>query len=220
MVRAGLRLLIENWLHMEVVGVAPGPTEALAIVAQKKPDIILLELDLGDTDRGLDLLSTLSSVRGEGRVIVLTGVRDLEVHYRAMQLGAIGLVQKGQPAEDLHNAILKVHAGEAWFDPKLMISIVTSMSLPRGRHRDKEVKEKIDLLTKREQEIVALIGEGLKNKAIAKRLFISETTVRHHFTSIFSKLGVSDRFELVIFLYRYKLIELEDPRHSKQAVNS
>jgi DNA-binding NarL/FixJ family response regulator len=219
-VRAGVRLLIKNWARVDLIGVTSNLPDALAIVAREKPDIILLEIELGQTDFGFDLLASLRSVRADGRVIVLTGLRDVESHYRAMQLGAVGLVLKSQPPEDLRNAILKVHAGEAWLDPKLMMSIVTSMSLARGRHRNEKEKEKIDLLTKREREVAALIGEGIKNKTIAERLFISETTVRHHLTSIFSKLEVSDRFELLIYLYRHKLIRSEDVHAAGKAANS
>ena len=205
---------------MEVIGVASGPPEALAIIAREKPDIILLELELEETGGGFDLLSALRSARGDGRVIVLTGVRDVETHYRAMQLGAVGLVLKTQPAENLRKAILKVHAGEAWVDSKLMTGIITTMSRTRGRQRNEEEKTKIDSLTKREREVVDLVSEGLKSKAIAKRLFVSETTVRYHLTSIFSKLEVSDRFELLIYLYRHKLVKPEDVHAAGKAVNS
>jgi len=206
-VRAGLRMLIQSWRRMEIVGEARTPAEALAIISRETPDIILLELDLGEAGIGLDLLPELLSV-GKAHIIILTSVHDPEAHYRAMRLGAMGLVLKDQSAEVLHKAILKVHAGEAWLDPKLMRSVITRMSRAGGSKKSDHVTAMIASLTKREHEVVALVGEGLKNKDIARRLFISETTVRHHLTSIFSKLEVSDRLELLVFLYRHKLVKL------------
>ena len=203
-VRAGLRLLVESWPRLKVVGEAGIPVEAVAIASREKPDIILLSLDSGGV--GLDCLPDLRSAAGEGRIIVLADIRDSEAHHRAMHLGAMGLVLKEQMPEELHRAILKVQSGEVWLDDKLMTSIITKMS--RGGQADQKTSKqaKITSLSKREQQVIKLVCEGLKNQEIADRLFISLTTVRHHLTSIFSKLEISSRFELIIFAYRFKLV--------------
>jgi two-component system, NarL family, nitrate/nitrite response regulator NarL len=205
-VRAGLRMLIESWPGMQMIGEAGDSAGALTITAREKPDIILLDLDLGQGNSGLDILPELLSSVGQGRIIILTGVRDSEVHHHAVRLGAMGLVLKEKAAEDLRKAIEKVHDGEVWFDRSLTASIFARMSRANEAKKSDMEASKIASLTDREREVATLVGEGLKNKEIGERLFISETTVRHHLSSVFSKLDVSNRFELIIFLYRHKLI--------------
>src|SRR5438874_2135180 len=114
-VRAGLRMLIENQPELSVVGEAGSGEEALAIADREQPDIILLDLDLGGRD-SLEFLPQLTTAAPEARVIVLTGLRDSDEHRRAIRLGASGIVLKDQACELLIKAIAKVHAGEAWID--------------------------------------------------------------------------------------------------------
>jgi DNA-binding NarL/FixJ family response regulator len=203
-VRSGLRMVIESKSGLKVVGEAGDRASALAIAASKQPDIILLDLDLNGVS-GLDFLGELLTTAKHARVIILTGVYDVDAHQRAMQLGAMGLVLKEKAAEVVIKAIEKVHAGEVWFDRIMMGHMISHLSRASLTPRSKPEAQKIASLTEREREIVSLIGEGLKNKLIANRLFISETTVRHHLTSVFDKLGVSDRLELIIYAYRHGL---------------
>jgi DNA-binding NarL/FixJ family response regulator len=119
--------------------------------------------------------------------------------------GAVGIVRKEKAAEVLISAVERVHKGEAWLDPSLMADVLSDMTRSaKGKKPDPEA-QKIAALTNREREVIALVGEGIKSKEIAGRLFISETTVRHHLTSIFDKLGVADRIELLIYAYRHGL---------------
>ena len=204
-VRSGLRLLIDSQPGLQVVGEAANTAEALAIAAREQPDIILLDLDMAG-DNGLDLLPKFLSAERPARVIILTAVCDPEEHYHAMRLGASGLVLKEKAAEIVIKAIEKVHAGELWFDRSLMGNVIAKIARDSGSKKTSDPEAaKIATLTEREREVISLIGEGLKNKQIAGRLFISETTVRHHLTSIFDKLGTSDRLELVIYAYRHGL---------------
>ena len=198
-------MLIDSHPELRVAGEAANQAEALTLAAREQPDIILLDLDMAG-DNGLDLLPKFHNTDKAARVIILTGVRDPEAHYRAMRLGARGLVLKEKAAEIVIKAILKVHAGELWFDRSLMGSVIAEIAREGGpQKRPGPEAAKIATLTEREREVIALIGEGLKNKQIASRLYISETTVRHHLTSIFDKLGTSDRLELVIYAYRHGL---------------
>ncbi|MCZ7572244.1 MAG: response regulator transcription factor [Ardenticatenaceae bacterium] len=206
-VRTGLRMLIETRPGLVVVGEAGNRADALAAAARQHPGIILLDLDLG-AENGLDFLPELLSTAGESRVIVLTGLRDTEVHHRAVHLGAMGLVLKEQAAEVLLKAIEKVYAGETWLDRTMTASVLAQLARAREARAADPEAAKIATLTEREREVVALVGEGLKNRQIAERLSISETTVRHHLTSIFSKLEVSDRLELLIYAYRHDLATL------------
>ncbi len=203
-VRAGLRLIIQSRTGMTIVGEAGNRDDALSLADSEHPDIILLDLDLGG-DSGMTLIADLIAAAGEGRIIILTGLRDPEAHRQAVLLGAMGIVKKEKAAEVLISAIERVHAGEAWLDPSLMAGVLTEMTRSsKGRKTDPEA-DKIAALTNREREVIALVGEGIKSKEIAGRLFISETTVRHHLTSIFDKLGVADRVELLIYAYRHGL---------------
>ena len=138
---------------------------------------------------------------------MLTAIRDLDLHSQAVRRGALGLVQKGASADVLVRAIYKVHGGEAWFDRTLMGRALVELTRARDVTPEAPAAAQLASLTKREREIIRLVGEALKNKAIAERLRISEATVRHHLTSIYEKLGVSDRLELVVYAYRYKLAE-------------
>ncbi|HSO75551.1 MAG TPA: response regulator transcription factor [Blastocatellia bacterium] len=201
-VRTGLRLIIQGSPGLAIVGEAANRDEALALAARERPDVILLDLDLGG-ESGVALISDLLGAAAEARVIILTGLRDPEVYRKAVMVGAMGVVKKENAAEVLIKAIERIHAGEAWLDPSIMAGVLNEMS-GTSKKRDREA-EKIATLTNREREVVALVGEGIKNKEVAGRLFISETTVRHHLTSIFDKLEVSDRVELLLYAMRHGL---------------
>lgn len=203
-IRMALRMFLDSQPGVTVVGEASGPEDSLTIAIQEQPDIILLDLDLGDAN-GLDLLPQLQMAGPEAHVIVLTGVRDVEMHRRAVRLGAVGLVLKEKAAEVLLEAIAKVYAGEVWLDSLLVASVLSEMTRPRTSQPIDPEEIKIKALTAREREIIKLIGQGLKNQAIADCLCISEATVRHHLTSIYGKLAVGDRLELAIYAYRYGL---------------
>ena len=117
----------------------------------------------------------------------------------------MGIVLKEHAAEQLLKAIKKVHEGEVWIERSMVGSMIQELSRPAMV--DPEVV-KIESLTEREREVIALVGEGLKNKQVGERLFISETTVTHHLSSVFSKLEVSDRLELIIYAFRHGLAKM------------
>jgi len=203
-IRAGLRLLIETDQRFGVCGEAGNCRDAISSAESEQPDLILLDIDL-DGDNALECMPTLLRATPASRVLVLTGLSDAGVHAEALKAGAMGLVLKEKAADVLLKAIEKVNQGEVWFDRTTMGSVLAEMSRGGGRAGEDPEGAKIASLTDREREVVTLIGEGLKNRQIAERLFISETTVRHHLTSVFDKLDVADRLELVIYAYRHNL---------------
>jgi two-component system, NarL family, nitrate/nitrite response regulator NarL len=203
-VRAGLRMLIDQDPDMKVTSVAGNRSEALAAAASDPPNIIILDIVLGDED-GLSLLPELRAIAPHARVLVLTGLRSSQSQRQAMRAGAMGIVLKEHAVEVLIKAIKKVHHGEVWLDRLTMGSVLQEMTEEKQPDPD---QEKIASLTEREREVVSLVGEGLKNKQIAAKLFISETTVTHHLSSVFSKLAVSDRLELIIYAFRHGLAKL------------
>jgi two-component system nitrate/nitrite response regulator NarL len=205
-VREGLRLLIENRPGMHIAGMVSNRTEALELVTREEFDLIILNLELGGTS-ALSLIPLLRESAPRSRVLVLTGVRDTQTHRTAIQMGAMGVVLKEDAAELLIKAIEKVYLGEVWLDRLTLGSLIWELTNRVKDTMDPE-KRKMSTLTEREKEVITLISEGLKNKQIAERLFISQTTVTHHLSSIYSKLGVSDRLELVVYAFANKLAKL------------
>lgn len=202
--RTGLRMLLESRQGWQVVGEASSHKEAVAVASREQPDLILLDFVLeGIVD--LDLIPKLLAVAPQARIVVLTSILDPQLHQQAIRRGAMGLVLKKHAADVLLKAIEKVYAGEVWLDRSTITTFIREMAhVDEGSHSPVSVSI-IESLTSREREVIALLAEGLKNKQVAERLHISETTVRHYLTSIFNKLDVHDRVELIMYAYRYGL---------------
>jgi two-component system nitrate/nitrite response regulator NarL len=206
-VREGLRMLIENHPGIRVAAMASTRSEALEMIVRESFDLVILNLELA----GQSALSFIPQLREatKARVLVLTGLGDSETHQKAVQLGAMGVVLKEDAADRLLKAIEKVYEGEVWLDRVAIGSLLWQMSSRDKDSLDPQVK-RISSLTDREREVIMLIAQGLKNKQIAARLFISQTTVTHHLSSIYSKLGVSDRLELVVYAFANKLAKVPE----------
>lgn len=203
-VAAGIRRLLEHHENLEVVGDYASLEDALA--ACDRSDVVLIDTDCEEISlRAVPALAHAC----KSRILVFTSATDAAVHTRAIELGAAGVVTKTEAATVVVRAILKVHAGELWLD-RSRAAAVLSRAMRRGK--DPEAL-KIESLTRREREIVALVGEGLRNAAVAERLFISEATVRNHLTSILSKLELSDRFDLAVYAFRHDLVPALDVLH-------
>jgi two-component system nitrate/nitrite response regulator NarL len=202
--RAGLRMLLESHPGITVVGEASTCADALALATGTQPDVIVLDLDLGG-ENAVQSIPTLLRTAPDTRILVLTGVRDPEVHRHAIRQGALGLVVKEKAVETLLEAIMKVRAGEVWLEPTMIARVLGDLTRPQPSPQASAEASKIARLTEREREVITLVGEGLRNKHIAARLYISEATVRHHLTAIFAKLSIADRFELAIYAYQHGL---------------
>jgi DNA-binding NarL/FixJ family response regulator len=208
MIRTALRMLIESQDGMTIVGEAASPNEAVSVAGMKQPDIVLLDIHNGNQD-GVDFIPGLHAAAADARVLVLADASDSDQHTRAMLSGAVGVLSKQETAGVLVKALQKVSIGEAWIDRATMASVLTELSRRNGSPVEiDQDAAKIATLTERELQVVALVCAGLKNKEIAERLFISESTVRHHLSSIFSKLGVSCRLDLIIYANRQGLVDL------------
>jgi DNA-binding NarL/FixJ family response regulator len=205
--RAGLRLLVESGPDMTVVAETASPSEAVQLASREQPDLVLVDLNTQDA-ANLEFMPSLFEVAKASRVVVLMDEQDRELGQRAVRLGATGIVLKDKAPDVLIAAIKKVHEGEAWLDRFTIATVLTEMSRGNDIKAGSPDAEGIATLTKREREVITLVAMGLRNKQIAERLFISEITVRHHLTSVFGKLAVSDRFELMIYAYRHGLAEL------------
>ena len=188
--------------RMEVVGMACDSDEAMRAAGQLKPDLILLDMDLGGSV-SLDLLPTLLQTC-EAKVLFLTGMRDADIHDKAIMNGSRGILLKDEPAKVIIRAIEKVSQGEIWASQASLARIFTRMSA--GSHPDPE-REKIASLTSREREIiVALVTfEDSTNEEISGRLFVSSSTLKNHLTTIYSKLGLSNRMQLLKYAIKHGL---------------
>lgn len=207
-VREGLRMLIENHPGTKVVAMARTRSEALDIISREPLDLIILDLELGGSS-ALSFIPQLREAAKDARILVLTAQRDSATHQKAAQNGAMGVVLKEDAADLLLKAIEKVYKGEAWLDRLTLGSLIFQMSSQEKETVDPRAR-KIASLTERERQVINLIAEGLKNRQIAERLFISHVTVTHHLSSIYEKLGVSDRLELVIYAFANKLAKMPE----------
>lgn len=195
--REGIRMLVQASGDVRVVGSSASASGALEPLGRLAPDVVLLDLDLGEED-GLAWLPRLSAAAPGARVLILTALRDRARDEEALRAGARGLVLKDAPPDVLLQAIRSVAVGALWFDPRVLAA--SKETPPGGAPGEASVG-----LTQREREIVALVGEGLRNEGVAERLGISEKTVRNHLTAIFDKLGVDGRLELVVYAFQHGL---------------
>jgi DNA-binding NarL/FixJ family response regulator len=199
--REALCLLIRSQPALHIVGsVRNGPSDLAA--AGEKPDVILIDLD-SSRHNGFDFLSEITKEARGARLIVLTGAPPSEV-YHVIRLGVMGVVSKERPASFLLKAIEHVNVGEVWLDRSLMSLALRELLFPNNSEGTSQ-EAHVATLTKRQREVVALVGAGWKNEQIADYLSITVTTVRHHLTSIFGKLGVKGRFNLVFYAYEHGL---------------
>jgi DNA-binding NarL/FixJ family response regulator len=200
-VREGLRMLLEAAEGVRVIGTAARASVALGDLRRTRPDVVILDLDLGDED-GLEWLPRIMAAAPDVRVLVLTALRDAGRAEAALHAGARGFVHKDAPADVVLRAVRAVAAGKLWFEPRLLRASTRGAS---GRHG---APPPLASLTARERDLVGLVGEGLRNEEIARRLGITEKTVRNNLTVVFDKLRVSGRLELVVFAYREGLAQV------------
>jgi two-component system nitrate/nitrite response regulator NarL len=202
----GLEKLIDSAKpQMQVVGVAASGREALGAAEQHRPDVILLDLDLGD-ESGLDLIADLLR-DGDTKVLILTGTRDPEVRKVAVLRGARGMVHKTESAEMILSAIKCVSRGEIWLDRATTAKVIGALSATGGHKRSDAEDSPIAALTHKERGIVAAVvkHKGAPIKVIADALCLSSHTVRNHLASIYSKLGVHSRLELFLYAKEHGL---------------
>jgi len=203
----GLKSLIDGESpEMRVIASADNRKNALATARQTRPDVVLLDLTLGD-ENGLDFLPQLRDAAVGGRVLVLTGLRDAETHRAALRRGASGVVCKDEPAEVVLKAVRMVHEGEVWFDREAAFGVLRELMRGADEQRAHGVASLVASLTPKEREIITVIAseENSTNRQVASRLRISENTLRNHLSSIYDKLGVQNRLELLKFALSHGL---------------
>ncbi len=194
-VRQGLRVLLEVQDGIEVVGEAGDGPAALALAAEQKPDVILLDLKLPGLD-GLAVLAELRSRQGhQARILVLTSATDPVAAGQAMRGGAAGMLYKDVDPDALVRAIRAVHDGHLLLAPEAAGTLLRS---------DRNWAPGLDALTAREREVLAELAKGRSNREIARALNVAEKTVKAHVSSVLAKLGVQDRTQAALFAVRHE----------------
>ena len=201
--RDGFRALLETERDFRVVGQATSGETVLGLVQNCEPDILLLDMTVPKL-MGSDVLRQLSMAGLPVRVLVLTSDIGSNETVQALNLGARGIVLKNSTSTMLFECIRRVMAGEYWVPPDSIASLVERLRHSPPRHTPRNTQFG---LTGREMEIILEVVSGASNPEIARKLSISEQTVKHHLTHIFDKLGVYTRVELALFAVNHKLGE-------------
>ena len=219
LIKEGLRSLMLGNPRFQLVAEADNSTESLQLIEKDQPDVILLASELGE-EKGLGVLTILLRKWKGARILLMTHEADPEEERDALLLGAAGVVPREAGFDVLLKAIQKVHEGEIWFERNKIWSALREIQEDGARDKPDADAQKIATLTQRENEVIAMVCKGLKNKEIGEKLFISETTVRHHLTSVFAKLECPNRLALIIFAFDSGLASLSDTKknHDYHAV--
>ena len=204
--RDGLRRLLEARSDFKVVGAAGSGSEAVQLVADLSPDVLLLDLSMPDMS-GIDVLRVLDLPRSNVRVVLLTASADSEQILEALRLGARGVVLKESATTMLYKCIDVVMEGKYWLGHDHMPTLVSAFRQASGT----EAPSPADTLTTSEMRIITVVVEGATNRDVAAQLGLSEQTVKNHLRHIFDKLGVSNRLELALFAIHNRLLDRKRP---------
>ena len=197
LLRRGLELFIKSFEDLELVGEASCGREGIAVCAQTKPDVILMDMVMPDMD-GAAATRLIREQNPEIQVIALTSFQEQDLIEKALQSGAIGYLLKNVSANDLARSIREAHAGRSTLAPEAT-EVLVQATRNRGKRPDYG-------LTDRERQVLSLLVQGLSNAAIAARLMISLATVKFHVRGILTKLGVSSRTQAVALALQQNLV--------------
>lgn len=202
LVRTGLRGILRSRFGFEIVGELPSGADVIEAVASLVPDVVVMDVRMPEVD-GVVATRRLREVADAPPVLVLTTFDDEEILAGALRAGAAGFLLKGVPAEELQRAVRAVAAGDSWLDPSVTGRVLSAY---RDGLAPALPGNETDVLTPREREVLALIGEGLSNTEIALALTLGEGTIKTHVGHIFAKLGLRDRAAAVVFAFDQGLV--------------
>jgi DNA-binding NarL/FixJ family response regulator len=218
-VRLGLEALLKTFDDVDLVGSADGGAAAIALCRDKKPDVLLLDLSMPEVD-GVMVARTLRENGVPTRVVIFTSFSDRDGIVRALDAGAIGYLLKDAETPEIHAAIRAAARGEAPLTPKAAMELLrqrepvgvpTRASAPAP---GADGRPQVDL-TDRERQVLGLLASGLANKQIARRLGISEKTVKGHLTNLFQRIGVSDRTQAALWAERTGALKTPTAQESR-----
>ena len=191
LVRNGLVELLAGVEDVEVVATAADGEQALASVEELQPDVVLMDISMPKVD-GISATASIAQADPGLRVFMLTAFSDSDRVLAALEAGAVGYLLKDAEPDEVLEAIRAASRGEAPLAPRAARELLAARS--EERHAE---------LSKREREVLGLVAEGLPNKLIARRLEISEKTVKAHLTSVFQRIGVTDRTQAALWAQRH-----------------
>ncbi|TDW77619.1 LuxR family two component transcriptional regulator [Kribbella pratensis] len=204
LVRAGFRSLLNAEDDITVVGEVADGAEAVTVARAEKPDVVLMDIRMPGTD-GLEATRQIGAdpELTDVHVVILTTFDLDEYVFEALRVGASGFLVKDTEPVELLQAVRVVARGDALLSPGVTRRLVAEFA---SRSRQPHASKELDVLTEREKEIVALVGEGLSNDEIAERLVLSPATAKTHVSRAMIKLGVRDRAQLVVVAYQTGLV--------------
>jgi DNA-binding NarL/FixJ family response regulator len=196
LVRDALTNLLGGAEDIDVIGVAADGSQAVEMALASAPDVVLMDLEMPELN-GTDATRALREGGSDARVVVLTTFSDRDRILGALDAGALGYLLKDAEPEEIIRGVRAAARGDSPLAPRAAHELLIERAEGQGRP---EVE-----LSAREQEVLALVAEGLPNKLIARRLQISEKTVKAHLTSVFAQIGVTDRTQAALWAHRHKL---------------
>jgi DNA-binding NarL/FixJ family response regulator len=204
LVRAGFRALLDAQEDIEVVGEAGDGEEAVGLATKLVPDVVLMDIRMP----GVDGLAATRRIEEEDRlaavrVVILTTFGVDEYVFEAIRAGASGFLVKDTEPEELVHAVRVVAGGEALLSPTITRRLVEEFA---ARSKEPRSDARLQLLTDREREVMALVAGGLSNDEIAERLFLSPATAKTHVSRAMTKLGARDRAQMVVLAYESGLV--------------
>jgi two-component system response regulator NreC len=203
--RQGIKALLDNQEGIEVVGEAKDGREALKIIEETLPDVILMDIAMPGLN-GLEATRRIKKKFPKTKVLVLTMYTNEEYIFQILNAGANGYLVKETAFQDLISAIKAVYRDEAFMSPSISKKVISSYM----QRAQEDEKETCDILTTREREILQLIAEGNSSKKIAEALFISPKTVETHRTHIMDKLNIHNRTDLIKYAIRQGIVDIDN----------
>jgi DNA-binding NarL/FixJ family response regulator len=204
-VREGLTMVLSLLPGVEIVGTARDGDEALALVEELRPDVVLMDLRMPHVD-GVEATRRVTESGAATKVVVLTTYADDHSVIQALRAGACGFLTKDAGSEQIAAALQAAKRGESAIDPAVQHHLVKAIARTAPLQWSPPDESKLpDGLTPREASVLTLIAEGLSNAEIAERLTITETTVKSHINHLYGKTGARDRAQAVAYAYRHRL---------------
>jgi NarL family two-component system response regulator LiaR len=206
MLREGMRNLLEQEKDFQMVGEAADGEEAVRLASELKPDIAIMDIVMPKLN-GVEATKQIKQVSPATAILILTAYADIRYIIGLLEAGACGYLLKNSAGQDVVKAIREVRSGESVLDPEVTRKLVQRLASLSKTQDDRETSGQ---LTAREMEILKWASQGLSNKEMSEKLFISLRTVKAHMTNIFNKLGCSSRTDAIIKGLKQGYIELDD----------
>jgi len=203
MVRAGIKILLEQFEGIQVIGEAANGCQAIELVKQLDPDVILMDLHMPAMD-GIEATKRILAIQPDQHIIVLTGMLDDERLFQAIHAGAQGCAEKTVQPEELIQSIRDVSAGKPSLSPGIAWRVLRGLAAS-----DKNGQPK-DRLSERETQILRLMTQGKLDEEIAEELVLTEVTIRTHISRILSKLGLENRVQAALYGLRTGLVSIAE----------